>query len=303
MNETTFLIILMLLAEIPLWSIPPLRRCNNNWGIALKSLPAGLIALCLSDRLLFWIFRQISEIKMQNIPVPSWLGFAIPPAAALIVIVCTGILIRYFFKPEGKYNFLPSLGVFIVSLPFFAILYLFCSIIFGFNSNYRSDWKTIWLELGTKEKIAFEQQSIHPFLAEYNYRLRFIRNGKSIRRNLFTNCGGKTHFNIYRQSRNLFVFRDKDWDYLVDTDLPEVYRLAAFNGKTYAAPLIREQVNSWSGPYEQNTGIFMDFNHTRVPAELFSGIMDKMEYCGCITDQFYSAQKKREIPIRFTQKR
>ena len=92
-------------------------------------------------------------------------------------------------------------------------------------------------------------------------------------------------------------------DYLVDTALPEVYRLAAFNGKTYAAPLIREQVNSWSGPYEQNNGIFMDFNHTRVPAKLFSGIMDEMEYCGCITDQFYSAQKKREIPIRFMQKR
>ncbi len=307
MLEDIILIFLLLATASILWIVPASRFNNGNWIIAFKTFPLGVIALILSAKLLNALFYYFCEIKMENLQPAVWINTLIPLAAALAVITGAGFIIKRYCGNGKKYNPLPSFLLFFLSLIpvgifsfFLSMAIMFCS--FG-SGKYSSEWRTIWLELGTKEKFAFESQSIHPFLAEYNYKIRFVNNGKSTRQRLFVNCGGRTHFNIYKLQDNRFLFRDKDHDYLVDASKQQVSRLARFRGKLYAAVMPDEDIVSWSRPYQTPQGIFMDFNHKKVAAQNVEKILENMEYCGCIRDKFYTAKEKPESAIEFMQQR
>ena len=161
-------------------------------------------------------------------------------------------------------------------------------------------WKKYWR---TNEKIAFGAKSIHPFLAEYDYKLRFVNAGKRSSQWLFTNTGGRTHFNIYALKDGRFLFRETYWDYLVDPAKHNVSRLVKFEGKLFAAIIPNENINSWGGPYRRENKIYMDFGKHTVQAEDVSGCLDGMKYRGCILDRFYSAKEKPEQTIEFSQSR
>ena len=299
LEEGIFLFFIALPAIIA-WSVPQLRKRNGNFLIALKTVPAGLVALVFADKLIHWSYLQLCEYKFENIRLHISIKYGIPLVIALLVITVSGWIIRKKFREEKRYNPLPSLLMFFPSflaagvLSFIISMALFCNN----YSGYRSEWRSLYLPQDNGVKIAFENQSIHSMLAEYNYRLRFIRNGQTSYQLLFTNCGGRTHFNLYRLKDGRMLFRDKDWDYVVDVKHLKVYRLESLDGKPYIALIPNEEINFWGGPEERNGKIVMNMGKHNVPSEEVSGILDGMVYYGCIKDKFYPASQNPEEPIK-----
>ena len=296
------IILTVLLPILPavLWLVPKTRRNNGNWLIALKTVPLGIIAFYWSDELLSKIVRDISEQQERDIEIPIWIALAVPLIAAFLVIIPGGLFIRRRFGMKKKYNPGPSILVFLLLLPPVLIADIFLSFACRLaDSDHKGDWRTAWLPREGNTGIAFQEQPIHPFLAEYNYRLRFSRDGEKTYRYLLTNTGGRTHFNVYRLKDGRLFLRDIYGDYLVDVQGPEcrVFRLEPFEDRLYAAQVPNVEINTWSAPFRENDEIVMVMGDQTVPAEDVTGILDGMTYYGCIQDRFYPAEKKPEQKI------
>ena len=300
MLEDGILLFLVALPAIIAWAVPQLRKRNGNFLISLKTVPAGIVALFLTDKFVSWFYQQLCEYKFENIPFHTSIRVGIPIGIALLVITFVGWIIHKKFREEKRYNPLPSLLMFFPSLLAVSILSFIISmaLLFSTNGGYRSEWSSTYLPQENGVKIAFENQSIHPMLAEYNYRLRFIRNGQTSYQQLFINCGGRTHFNLYRLKDGRLLFRDKDWDYIVDAENLKVYRLESKGEKQYIAPIPNEEINFWGGPEEINGKIVMYMGEHIVPAEDVSGILDGMVYYGCIKKRFFPAAQMPEEEIK-----
>ena len=236
--------ILLFLVAIPAtiaWAVPQLRKQNGSFLIALKTVPAGIFALFFTDELMNWLYKWHYEYKFENIErLNISVRVGVPILIALLAITVKGWIIHKKFRLENRYNPFPSLLMFFPSLFAVSILGFMISMAF-FSVNgyqYQNEWRSSYLPEENGVKIAFESQSIHPFLAEYNYRLRFIRNRKTSYQHLFINYGGRTHFNLYRLKDGRLLFRDKDWDYIVDADNFKVCRLESDDcGEQYIAPI------------------------------------------------------------------
>ena len=296
--------VFMLILPAVLWIVPKTRRNNGNWLIALKTVPAGILAVALTGELLSKIQFALRESLETDIAVPVWLQLVAMLIAAALVIVPGGLFIKRKFGTVRKYNPGPSILLFFLFLPPAFIVF---SVIFtGFNimnRDYRGEWRSSWLPPEGNTKIAFQQQSIHPFLAEYDYRLRFSCDGGKFTRLLFTNCGGRTHFNLYRLKDGRLLFRDKDWDYLVDAPKRQVLMLKPFEGKLYAAEVPNEKIDSWSDPYRKNGKVVVRIGKHTVPADDVTGVLDGMTYYGCILNKFYPASQKPETKILWIERR
>ena len=83
----------------------------------------------------------------------------------------------------------------------------------------------------------------------------------------------------------------------------KVYRLAGANGKLYAALIPNKNIHSWGGPGKSNGKVVMDFDFQEVQAADVTGILDNMQYCGCIKDRFYTAQEQPESAIEHWRER
>ena len=300
MLEEGILLFFVVLPTIIAWAVPQLRKRNGNFLITLKTVPVGVLTLYLMDKLISWFYRWFCEYKFENIPkfhvsIRVW----IPIVIALFAISVSGWIIHKKFRTGSRYNPLPSLLLFFPYLLAVSILgFIISMVMYNANSAYLEKWRSIYLPKENSVRFVFEQRPIHPILAEYNYRLRFIRDGQTSYQLLFTNCGGKTHFNLYRLQDGRLLFRDKDWDYIVEAKNATVYRLETSGGKQYIAPVPNEEINSWGGPEERNGKIVMNMGKHNVPAEDVSGILDGMVYYGCIKDQFYPASEKPEERIK-----
>ena len=311
--------VLMLILPGVLCIVPKTRRNNGNWLIALKTVPLGLIASGWCAKLLLAIAPVISEWQERDFDFPVWVYLAVALTAAFLVIIPGGLFIKRKYGTEKRYNPGPSVLLFFVFLPpalilAVAVAYVcevgtfFVEWAAAWNGSGRSsasenkcEWRNIWLPREGNTGIAFQEQPIHPFLAEYNYRLRFSRDGEKSYQFLLTNTGGRTYFNVYRLKDGRLMFRDKMWDYLVDVLGPEcrVLRVEPFEGKLYAARIPNELFKSWSFvPERKNDGIVMGMGEHTVPAEDVTGILDGMTYYGCIEDRFYPAEEKPEQEIR-----
>ena len=292
---------LLLILPTVLWLVPKTRRNNGNWLIAMKTFPLGIIAAFWVGELLGKIARIISERQEREFEFPFGMGLAISLAAGFLVIILGGLFIKRRFGTEKKYNPGPSVLLFLL----FLLPSLFCLLIITYacnlmESDYKGKWQNIWLPREGNTGIAFQERSIHPFLAEYDYRLRFSRDGELTSQLLLTNTGGLTHFNVYRLKDGRLMFRDKMWDYLVDVQGPEcrVFRLETFEEKLYAARIPNVEIDSWSFvPVRKDDGFVMEMGGQTVPAEDVTGILDDMEYYGCIQDRFYPAEQKPEEKI------
>ena len=300
MLQNVILFFLVALPAIIAWSVPQLRKRNGNFLITLKTVPAGIIALFLTDNLVSWFYQWLCEYKFENIPFHISIRISAPIVIALLVIIGVGWIIHKKYREEKRYNPLPSLLMFFLSLPVISILSFIISMALYFSNDggYRGEWNSTYLPRENGVKVAFEDQIIHPMLAEYNYRLRFIRNGQTSYQQLFINCGGRTHFNLYRLKDGRLLFRDKDWDYIVDAENLKVYRLESQGEKQYIAPIPNEEINFWGGPEEINGKIVMQMGKHIVPAEDVSGILDGMVYYGCIKKRFFPAAQMPEEEIK-----
>ena len=293
---------LLLILPTVLWLVPKTRRNNGNWLIAMKTFPLGIIAAFWVGELLGKIARIISERQEREFDFSFGIGLAISLTAGFLVIILGGLFIKRRFGTEKKYNPGPSVLLFLLLL----LPSLFCLLIITYacnlmESDYKGKWQNIWLPREGNTGIAFQERSIHPFLAEYDYRLRFSRDGEQTYQLLLTNTGGRTHFNVYRLKDGRLMFRDKLWDYLVDVQGPEcrVFRLETFEEKLYAARIPNVEIDSWSFvPVRKDDGFVMEMGGQIVPAEDVTGILDGMEYYGCIQDRFYTADQKPEEKIK-----
>ena len=299
MIEDIVILTLLLVPAIVAWSVPALRKMNGSWLIALKTVPVGMVTLCLAIKLLSEYHKWLCEYRLENV---EEINYFVKPAIVLgitmISITISGHLVHKIMRTGKKFNPLPSFLLLFPALAAFSIMCIFVSLYHAVNvKNHQADWKSIYLPRQNGDGLVFEQQSIHPFLAEYNYRIRFVRNRKSTCQWLFVNYGGSTHFNIYRLKDGRLLFRDKDWDYIVDTANRKVFRLGTLDDKLYAAEIPNENVNSWGGPYRKNDSIVMDMGNHTVTAEDVSGITDQMTYFGCITNKFYPAAQRAEEDV------
>ena len=294
--------VLMLILPVVLWLVPKTRRNNGNWLIALKTVPLGIIVCYWCGELMSKIAWIVSDRQERDYEPPILIILAVSLIAAFLVIIPGGLFIKRKFRMEKKYNPLPSVLLFVLALPpaILAATLISCAGDF-MQDDYEGEWVSIWLPREGNTGIAFQEQPIHPFLAEYNYRLCFSRDGERSYQLLLTNTGGRTQFNVYRLKDGRLLFRDKMWDYLVDVLGSEcrVLRLEPFEGKLYAAQIPNELFKSWSFVPERKDGeIVMGMGDQTVPAEDVTGILDGMTYYGCIEDRFYPAEQKPEQKIK-----
>ena len=302
MLEDLIFTFLMLILPAILWIVPKTRRNNGNWLIAWKTVPLGFIAICWTGWLVSKFQSVLCERQERDIKFSIWIVLAVLLTVAFLVIILGGLFIKRRFGTEKKYNPGPSILIFLVAVPHVIILSWILSFVCDLGADdYKGEWRTAWLPKEGNTAIAFQEQSIHPFLAEYNYRLLFSRDGERTYQLLLTNTGGSTYFNVYRLKDGRLLFCDKEWDYLVDVQGPEcqVFRVDSLEDRLYAARIPNEKIGSWSiVPIRENDQIVMRMGDHTVPAEDVTGILDGMTYYGCIQDRFYPADQKPEQQIK-----
>lgn len=300
------IIIYVLLGAAPalLWSFPKTRRMTGSWMTALKTVPTGCLVMILLPTIIGIIINFIND-RWKLFPYHgTTIGFLSTAVGLLsiavgiwLIIYLAGLIWRKY-EAVGKRSRLPFVFLFVVQVIGCWVLSVALPIVQYMiqKENYHKSWRAYPVPVEGNTKIAFEQCSIHPFLAEYKYRLRFDRDGKTTYCNLVINTGGKTYFNVYRLRDGRFYLVDKGGDYIVDPAKAEVQYVFRDNGKLYAAPYSQGEFNCW-GHGTENGKMFFDLDKQKYEAYLLSDELDGKTYYGCITYDFYPAAEKPESPI------
>ena len=287
-----------------LWLIPGTRKNNNSWMIALKAVPCGIIVFALTAAALTGADEYFRELYFSNTGIiPHWVSLVLPFAAALTATFAAGVTIDRRAGTGNEYSFFPSFILFFPGLILTAFWSSVLSMVlaFGIFSGSGNEWRTVYLPETSGVRLAFEEQSIHPFLAEYNDRIRFFRDGQQRQCRLFTNTGGRTHFNLYAlQEEGKFLFQEKHWDYLVDVTQQKIYRLEIFEERIYSAPLSGGEIDSWSGPYRKNGKVVMENgDHIRSAADVTDKFKN-LRYYGCImSGKFFPAAERPRSAVKY----
>lgn len=190
-----------LLLTAVFWGIPILRRSTGHIAGAGKTAMPG----CLISVLLPVTFSFLSaKFGMQGfiwLELPILLGI---PLAALFVIprITSALHVKAGGDPKNAPR-ITALFLYFVLVPVYLVSVTVGNIILcfaGFN-----DKTQLWVNTpldGVPGKIVFQQKSIHPFLAEYDYRVTVrLEDGKEITSYLPVNAGGKTKINVYETPR------------------------------------------------------------------------------------------------------
>lgn len=306
-------VISVFLAIVPvlLWSIPKTRRMTGDRLVALKTVPLGCLSIFLIPTLLYGIIKFINnrwELSLLRDLRHIWPYYrfgivAIGLIVGILLIVYLTRLIRWRYHAEGKRSWLPFLLIFLFLGASTIVLSVTLPVVRYLNNmpGFRGEWRTFVLPPENDVKIAFEECSIHPFLAEYDYRLCFKYDGRTEYCNLQTNCGGRTFFNLYRLKDGRLYFIDKDGEYIVDAAQREVLFIKREQAKIYAVPYPKTKFDSWGWGMESGKMIFHHGNQ-KVEAYSLSIDLDDKVYYGCITDDFYLAAEKPEQPIERKEK-
>lgn len=295
-----------------LWSVPRFRRRSGKWITPAKSVPCGCLTMAFLPELI-WLLC-LFFCKKEPAGWIVWLlllmllGVGI--TAGVAVIRRCNALQRRFARPEEENPGSPTSDLPIYRIAVFCLCLLLgaggCLVGEAFQlakyarGGYRGDWRYTPLLREDGMKIDFCEQSIHPFLAEYNYRLYFNDGKRTSTHQLHTNCGGRTFVNVFRLPDGRLHLVDKDAEYLVDPKSRAVLRLfrRAGEGKFFTAPYPDEEVTSWStAPFQDKGTWYVNFNHRRVEATPADGILDGEVYFGRITQEFKGAEEAPEVPI------
>jgi hypothetical protein len=104
-----------------------------------------------------------------------------------------------------------------------------------------------WIECsvphpGGTPALTFMEKSIHPFLAEYEYRVRFGTGSDAVERWLPLNCGGRTRMNAYwyepsEQSGPCIRLQDHWGEYLLRLDEQKTYLILRYEGHVLAGEI------------------------------------------------------------------
>ena len=279
-------VVLLLLVPAVLWAIPRTRRAVGSWTLAWKTVPVGCLGFVVLLSLFGWLFKQIGVAA-------SWGTFILALGVTWTGIVAAVRLVRRKFAASGGFNWLPSVAVFLAYGVVFTIVIFVLAAAILMCGDYRGTWREY--PFSSTPPLVFEECSIHPFLAEYDYRIRFGNDRYPPTVPLMTNTGGRTYFNIYRLRDGRFYLTDKDFDYLVDPVSQKVFHLGVLDGRVYAAPLPNRKITSWSGLFRRGDKVVQDFNDQTVEAQDVNTVFYGMVYHGCIArDRFIPASARPE---------
>lgn len=296
--------LLLLVFLAIMYLIPKIRKSGGNWATARKAVPPGCLVSIIFSALLWggWMFlnNRFGPFPVSRIAV-LFLSLAILSAglcAGLVAMILIASRLRRKFpqQPERKSN-LPCFFLYLkLGIICFLFVFLIPFLYEIFSGSHHGNWRTGRIQEERHTSLAFQERSIHPFLAEYEYRLCFRCGGKEVYRRLMVNSGGRTYFNIYRMKDGRIFFTDKDFDYIVDLRKQEVLLVLTHKEKRYAVLLPNEEVGSWSVSAIDDAVCFR-FNEKPCKALPLSNELDGKVYLGCFTTAFHSAEEKPEQPI------
>lgn len=317
MNPMLFTLFLLLILPAILWAVPCTRRMTGSWIAALKSVPAGCAVMIALPAFLLVLIRELPHRLrgMISSPLTDLIVSLMGIIAGIALIVFLLRFIYRKFHAEGKRSPLPAVIVFLflgTAFPILSCVYTVVSYqtaMINYQTAcdsgkryYSSDWRKYELPPENGTEIAFEERGIHPFLAEYDYRLRFEKNGECRYHYLPTNCGGRTYFKLYRLKDGRLLFSDKDGDYIVDAADEKVWFLFRFGNKTYAVEYPNAQISGRGWEKEENGEVIVHFYNESFEksseAQLLTDELQNKSYYGCITNDFYPASERSEEPIR-----
>ena len=300
--------ILLLLPALVLWAIPKTRRSAGSVVTAWKTVPLGCVTMLVLPNVLMallFLFRKVLVLP-EILPLYGVLSFA-----AVLFSIFVGIRViagmknyirkRYGTADGAEPESQKPYYVAFVCLALSAVVFILVPFIWFMTpgGNYHGPWRTypVVTEHGTE--LAFQERSIHPFLAEYDYRFRFRKNGQEMFQDLWLNTGGRTYFNVFRLKNGDLLFSDKNNDYIVEVKSQKVFMVLKGKDRLYAALLPEETFDSYgleeSG--EKNDKVFLRINEHRVEAHPVSVQLKDPKYIGCITNQFYPAAEKPYQPV------
>ena len=286
------------------WSIPATRRMTGAWLTALKTVPLGCFTTVTIPILILEILVFINntwELFPARYLRHGFLGIGL----SFVGLICGGSLIVFLarltwrtYHAKGKRSWLPFLFIFVI-LGGSVFVLSFMVKLNRYSDNpveYHGEWTSFVLPQVGDVNLAFEQRFIHPFLAEYDYRLSFSKDGKTEYYDLKINTGGRTLFNIYRLQDGRLCFVDKDSCYIVDAARREVLYVFKYQRKLYAVPYPREKFDSWAWSMESGKMMF-DYGTRQIEAVPLTDELKDKSYYGCISNDFYSAGEKPEQQI------
>ena len=294
----------LLLPALVLWAIPKTRRSAGDTVTAWKTVPLGCVTmLVLPNVLAAILFALGAALHLPESPLVKaalslvLMLFGVTVGIRVIVLLKNYIRKRYGTEatavPESKkpyyfaFGCLAAMLIFLVLVPFIWFM--------STGNLFLGRWRTypVVTEHGTE--LAFQERPIHPFLAEYEYRFRFRKDGtETTYQNLWINTGGRTFFNVFRLKNGRLLFSDKNNDYLVEVKTRKVYMLQKVETLFYAGLLPQGRFDSFGreGPGEKTGKVYLRINHTRIEAEPVTDQLTEPEYIGCITNDFYPASEK-----------
>ncbi len=283
-----------------LWLIPKTRKSGGSLVAALKIVPV------------FWC------VFFVTVTLAGW----IPGAGRLIPAVCglfcgtaaVYFLVRLVIQKHYAEKKMLALWCVLLVIPAAVaglMVYMAASFAITVNmargGNYRSPWKNCGLPIQTEdgEKVFFCARSIHPFLAEYDYRIAVQKSEKTAARWLFCNTGGRTLFHLYRLPDGDWILADKMTVYLVAVKPFEIYEIFARKGELYRVPVPNEEITSW-GIDERDGVVRRNYNGKCYPAEkigdallsggVFSGYLDSCGYqTGSAPELRFCFDDRREL--------
>ncbi len=280
----------LLVIPVILWAVPRTRRMTGNWIVALKSVPVG----CATATFVILLLVGLAGMTLNG---RALLAIGVALVAAIVAIVGCARFIRWKYRAENKRAILPFVVLFLL----FACIPGICSIAYSgirlvialhSGEHYVGDWRSFELPPEQGVELAFEERSIHPFQAEYEYRLRFGKADEAVYRYLRVNTGGRTAFNLYRLKDGRLLLRDKDGNYLADAAARQLLVLFEYNGKRYGAACPDRVFHDWGWATQEGETVFYEFDGQRVEAQLLPPeLFDGWSFYGSISNKFLPAGK------------
>ena len=148
--------------------------------------------------------------------------------------------------------------------------------------------------------LMFMQKSIHPFLAEYEYKVRFGDETNPIERWLPLNCGGRTRMNAYwypadEMNGPCIRLQDHWGEYLLRLKEAKTYLILRYKGRILAGEISESSPASSMGARD----------HAGGKAEIYASVGDNTAIditdtvVGRESGRYFGRIDGREYPVRF----
>lgn len=298
--ETAIIALILLLPPLILWRWKTFSEKRPS-SVAWRSVPFGCLTMMLLPLLSGAVICGIYQMQEKN--RPHWLDILGEPLVILLSIIAGIVVIVCLAKRLSKGRELPHFFTFVGAFVLNAIVVLIVSCIyeagtnFMFQNNSPRNWEAIYLPRQSDTAIAFEQRASHPFLAEYDYRLRLRHDKETKYFMLWPNTGGRTFINAYQFPDGRLLLKNKDAHYLVDPANMQVFILdsSVKNGKPpqSGVPLDNTKICSM-GTTDDNFEVSYPDNICRKSTPIEIDI-SQCKYIGCIMDHsFYTPDEQSE---------